>query len=348
MAKSHNNLYNKITDYTNMDIALDLSVKGRMNEDAYPVNSEYFLRREFNLGNLRKQLLDNSWVPGKPRCFRLFEPKERDIQAPQFEDRIVHHSLNNIIEEHFTKRFIFHSYACIKGKGSQAACRAVQKMMRRYNTMYDNPYIVSVDISKYFNNINHDILLSIFNKTIKCKNTQLLYESIIRAQGYNFTNGVGLPVGSLTSQLSANMYLNVIDQRMVNYHGFGSYVRYMDDIVILCKDKLEAQRVIALVNEEVNKISLKLNPNSTIIPVKLGIDYVGYRIYLTHVLPRKRIIKNLRKDLKELRILYNSNLITFEEIRPRLASAIGYAKHCRSRNTMNKLIYEFLYDLDLL
>ena len=330
-----------------MNLALDLAVKGRRNADNYPVNCEYLLRREFNLGNLREKML-NTWVPSKPRCFRLFVPKERDIQAPQFEDRIVHHSLNNIIEEFFTKKFIFHSYACIKGKGSQSAVRSVQKMMRKYNTLYDNPYIVSVDISKYFNNINHDILLSIFNKTIKCKNTQLLYESIIRAPGYNFINGVGLPVGSLTSQLSANMYLDIIDQRMVNHHGFGSYVRYMDDIVILCKDKSEAQRAINIVQEEIHKIGLKLNPKSTIFPVKNGIDYVGYRIYLTHVLPRKRIIKNLRKDLKELRVLFNSNLITFEEIRPRLASSIGYAKHCRSSNTMNTIINEFLHDLNLL
>lgn len=156
-----------------------------------------------------------------------------------------------------------------------------------------------------------------------------------------------LPVGSLTSQLSANLYLNIIDQIIVNRYGFGKYVRYMDDTIIICKDKNEAREVLRIVNEEVIKIGLRLNPKSNYFPVERGVDYVGYRIFTTHILARKRIIKNVRNNLKELNKQYHDGLIDFEFIRPKLASFIGFAKHCRSSNTINRIIDEFLYNLEL-
>lgn len=344
MAKSYNNLYDSIVNYTNLDISLDKVLRGRRGNYEH---SSFDLRREFNLGNLFNELESNSWVPGEPRKFRIFTTKQRDIQAPQFKDRIVHHSLNNIVEEMFTRKFIHHSYACIKGKGSQDAVRAVQKMMRGYDTKYSNAYVVQADVSKYFNNISHDILIDIFSKTIKCKDTIRLYELIIRCNGYGFVPGFGLPVGSLTSQLSANMYLNEVDQRMVNYHGFGRYVRYMDDIVILCRNKNVAKEANKILEEEIFKVGLTLNPKTEYFPIKRGIDYVGYRIYLTHILPRKRIIKNLKLTLSDLTKQYNNGIINFEYIRPKLASALGYSKHCRSNNTINKMVHEFLYNLEL-
>lgn len=345
--KSFNNLYDEIVNYSNLDLSLNNVLKGRVDYLKYPDHLEYDLKREENLGILLDKLESNIWVPGNLRKFRLFEPKQRDILAPQFEDRIIHHAINNNVEQLFTNKFIHHSYACIKNKGSQKAVKAVQSMMRSYNQKYKNPYIIQADISKYFLSIDQEILIQRFNRTIKCTKTRELYKLIISHNKSHFPQGVGIPIGSLTSQLSANIYLDIIDQRMVNYFGYGQYVRYMDDIVILCKSKTHAIEALHTLDSEVSSIKLRLNPKTEYFPVQRGADFVGYRILLTHILPRKRTISRFKDKLSVLSREYNSNIITFSDIRPILSSAIGYAKHCRSENTINNLVYEFLYSLDI-
>lgn len=345
--KSFDNIYNDIVNYSNLDLSLDNVLRGRVDYLKYSDHLEYDLKREENLGILLDKLENNAWVPGNLRKFRLFEPKQRDILAPQFEDRIIHHAINNNVEELFTNKFIYHSYACIKNKGSQKAVKAVQSMMRGYNQKYKTPYIVQADISKYFLSIDQDILIQRFNRTIKCHKTRELYNLIIRHNKEHFPQGVGIPIGSLTSQLSANLYLDILDQRMVNYFGYGKYVRYMDDIVILCKSKTHAREAINTLESEVKSIKLKLNPKTEYFPLQRGADFVGYRIFLSHILPRKNTITRFKNKLNILSSEYNSNIITFSDIRPILASAIGYAKHCRSKNTINNLVYEFLYSLDI-
>lgn len=340
MAKSYNNLFDSIVNHTSLDNALDRVLIGRRE---YTEHSIYDLRRERNIGKLLLELEDGIWVPGKPRTFRLFIPKQRDIQAPQFIDRIVHHAICDKVEHLFVNKYIKHSYACIKGRGAQGAVYAVQKMLRSHDNKFKNPYVLQTDISKYFDSINHDILIEEFFRTIRCKPTRMLYESIIRA---NNDNGTGIPVGALTSQLSANINLNIVDQRMVNHHRFGSYVRYMDDVVILCESKAHAKEAYDIMSEECSRIKLSLNPKSEYYPTRRGVDFVGYRTFYTHILPRKRIINNLRDSLNEMRDQYNSGLIDFSYIRPKIASHLGYASHCRSMNTINSLIREFLYSLN--
>lgn len=339
MAKSFNNIYDSIVNYSNLELSLDKVLQGRRD---YTEHSTYSLHREKNLGELLHELDQEIWMPGKPRTFRLFEPKQRDIIAAPFIDRIVHHAVNTKIEHLFTNKYIHHSYACIRGKGAQRAVHAVQKMMRSYDYKFKNPYIIQADISKYFNSINHDIVIEEFNKTIKCKKTRLLLESFIRSHN---TTGTGIPIGSLISQLGANVNMNIVDQRMVNHYGFGKYVRYMDDIIIFCESKSHAKEALQILTEECNIIKLTMNPKTNYFPTKRGVDFVGYRTFNSHILPRKRVIKNLRNSIKEMTKLYNKGLITFDEIRPKLASHLGYASHCRSMNSVNSLISEFMTEL---
>src|SRR5690606_13337537 len=239
VAKTVGNLYEQIIVFDNLWQAYLAARKGKR----YRRESLRFSENlEENLINIHNHLIWGSWRPGKPREFRVFEPKWRDIQAPPFADRIVHHALVKVVEPLFEKRFIHHSYACRRGKGAQRAVWAVQKMLRRAHARHRAPYVVKGDVSKYFASINHATLFGILSRTVSCQRTLALWWRI--TQGYGHENGFGVPVGALTSQLVGNIVMDQFDHAIVDEAGVGDYVRYMDDFVIVAPSRAAARAIM--------------------------------------------------------------------------------------------------------
>lgn len=194
--------------------------------------------KEENLDKVREDIINLAYEPSKYHYFKVYEPKERQIMALPFYDRVVQHAINNVLEPIFDKRFISQSYACRKGKGMHAASDTLKEWLYEWNKYHpDQPlYAIKADIHHYFQSIDHAVLKTEIRKVIKDAGVLALLDRIIDHNG-NMPDGVGIPVGNLTSQLFANIYLDALDQFIKHELGVEAYIRYMDDFVILSPDK---------------------------------------------------------------------------------------------------------------
>ena len=199
--------------------------------------------KEGNLEEVRDDILNLSYEPSEYHYFKVFEPKERQIMALPFYDRVVQHAINNVLEPIFDKRFISQSYACRKGKGMHAASDTLQSWLYEWQKFHpDEPlYAIKADIHHYFQSIDHGILKAEIRKVIKDAGVLALLDKIIDHNG-NMPEGVGIPVGNLTSQLFANIYLDKLDKYVKHTLGAKQYIRYMDDRSEEHTSELQSQR----------------------------------------------------------------------------------------------------------
>ena len=200
----------------------------------------------------------------------------------------------------------------------------------------DGLYVLKADISKYFASIRHDVLMREVERVISDPDVLWLWRRIIA--GYGHENGVGLPVGALTSQLGANVMLNRLDHVAKDDLGLRYYVRYMDDFIAILPGKSAAQQAMQALGDTVRELGLWLNPKTAVHPWQRGIDFCGYRIWPTHVLPRKRNIKRARADFRELASQFYHGEVDLEHVRQRVMSFLAYAKHCNAQRTVEGVL----------
>lgn len=274
-------------------------------------------------------------VTSKYHYFKVYEPKERQIMALPFYDRVVQHAINNVLEPIFDKRFISQSYACRKGKGMHAASDTLKEWLYEWNKYHpDQPlYAIKADIHHYFQSIDHAVLKTEIRKVIKDAGVLALLDRIIDHNG-NIPDGVGIPVGNLTSQLFANIYLDALDQFIKHELGVEAYIRYMDDFVILSPDKEQLRSWLARIEQFLREeLKLEFNPKTTILAAKNGIDFVGYKHRATHRKVRKDSIKRIKRTIKKC----ESGKITKEQLQKSIQSWTGHAGHADSYNLRKKI-----------
>ena len=279
-----------------------------------------------------QRLLDDA---SKYHYFKVYEPKERQIMALPFYDRVVQHAINNVLEPIFDKRFISQSYACRKGKGMHAASDTLKEWLYEWNKYHpDQPlYAIKADIHHYFQSIDHAVLKTEIRKVIKDAGVLALLDRIIDHNG-NMPDGVGIPVGNLTSQLFANIYLDALDQFIKHELGVEAYIRYMDDFVILSPDKEQLRSWLARIEQFLREeLKLEFNPKTTILAAKNGIDFVGYKHRATHRKVRKDSIKRIKRTIKKC----ESGKITKEQLQKSIQSWTGHAGHADSYNLRKKI-----------
>ena len=292
--------------------------------------------KEDNLETVRNDILGLSYEPSEYRYFKVYEPKERQIMALPFYDRVVQHAINNVLEPIFNQRFIFHSYACRKTKGMHAASDTLQEWLYEWQKFHqDQPlYAIKADIHHYFQSINHDVLKAEIRKVIKDAGALVLIDRIIDHNG-QMPDGIGIPVGNLTSQLFANIYLNKLDQYIKHMLGAKYYMRYMDDFILLSPDKEQLRHWLEDIERFLrDELKLELNPKTTILAAKNGIDFVGYKHRATHRKVRPDSVKRIKKTIKK----YESGKITKEQLQKSIASWTGHAGHADSYNLRKKVI----------
>ena len=291
--------------------------------------------KEENLDKVREDIINLAYEPSKYHYFKVYEPKERQIMALPFYDRVVQHAINNVLEPIFDKRFISQSYACRKGKGMHAASDTLKEWLYEWNKYHpDQPlYAIKADIHHYFQSIDHAILKAEIRKVIKDAGVLALLDRIIDHNG-NMPDGVGIPVGNLTSQLFANIYLDALDQFIKHELGVEAYIRYMDDFVILSPDKEQLRNWLARIEQFLREeLKLEFNPKTTILAAKNGIDFVGYKHRATHRKVRKDSIKRIKRTIKKC----ESGKITKEQLQKSIQSWTGHAGHADSYNLRKKI-----------
>jgi len=297
-----------------------------------------------NLKELQSNLIDGTYQFGTYNKFCVHEPKTRVIHAPQHQDKIVQHAINNVIKHIYQRCFIYDSYACIDYKGTHKAVNRVSEFMKRADWQFGpGAYIIKLDIKKYFYTINREILKDILPKRIWCKQTlNLLYEIIDSADQID---RLGVPLGNLLSQLFANVYMNEFDQYCKRKLSIKYYVRYADDVIAIVKNKEESLRILELMKEFfTDHLSLETHDSKTrIFPISQGVNAYGFKIHKTHRLLRNDSKKKIKRKTKRMIISIQENRMSVEKCEQILNSWYGHAMHGSSYNFINKLIKKSKY-----
>ena len=311
--KTHKNLFTQVYSFQNLLLAYKKAKRGARQTDEIV---DYFFNLEKKILELSEKIQTQTYKPAEYRYFRIFEPKERTISVASFTDRIVHHAVVNILEPIYEKIFIYHSYATRKNKGTHKAVFKAQEYLRK------NQWFLKSDIQKYFDNINHKILLDIISQKISDEKFLNLIKIIVTnsVQKKNrlkkSTEFVGLPIGNLTSQFLANVYLNEFDYFVKHKLKQNFYVRYMDDFVIFNNDKQKIKQILPEIECFLNEnLNLKLKPKATIInSYTNGLSFLGTRIYRSIIRIRKENLKRIEKNLNKKIYLFHKNKISENEL----------------------------------
>jgi len=337
MAKTYKNLYPQIYNFQNLYKAYLKARKGKRYEKDV---LQFSHNLEENLIHLQNELVWRTHQTGRYHSFYVCEPKKRLIMALPFRDRIIHHAICNIIEPFWERRFIFDSYACRSGKGTHAGANRLTQYLQRCKRNWGRVYCLKADISKYFASIDHDVLKRLLQKRIACPDTLWLCDEIIDSTGDN----IGIPIGNLTSQLFANIYLHELDELVKYTLQERFYIRYMDDFIILSPNIKHLHNARQEIEDFLwHNLRLKLNSKTQAFPVdSRGIDFLGYRIWPTHRLLRKSSTKRTKRRLRKLKALYAADQIGMDKIRATIMSWLGHCKHADTYRLRQKVLDGFV------
>ncbi|MEF3691682.1 MAG: reverse transcriptase/maturase family protein [Candidatus Moraniibacteriota bacterium] len=289
---------------------------------------------EAKLLQLEQELLERNYSPGRSICFVVTEPKTREIFAADFGDRVIHHLLIGYLEPIWEPKFIFHSYACRKNKGAIKAITNLRKIIQKNHPASD--YFLQIDIRSFFMSLNKKLLFNLIKKEVKNSELLWLAEKIIfhnptsdflkkgqlklfnlLPEGkslFDVPDTRGLPIGNLTSQFFANVYLNELDQFVKHKLKAQYYLRYVDDMLLLHKNP----RQLEIWRDEIDnflrqKLKLELHPEKTILKsVRRGINFVGYIVKPNYTLVRNRTVKKFKHKIWR----FNQKILTDNPVQP--------------------------------
>lgn len=280
---------------------------------------------EPELLRLERELRDHTYSPGHYVCFAITDPKLREVWAADFRDRVVHHLLVGYLQPIWEKKFIFHSFACRKNKGAHNALRHIRKAIA------PGMFYLQVDVQSFYVSLDKDILFSIVKKYIRNPEILWLAQKIIfnnptldyHAKGdpkllqavpahkslFGSPFNKGLPIGNLTSQFFANVYLNELDQFVKRTLKCQHYFRYMDDMLLIhpSKEQLLKWRT-EIKNFLETNLNLRLHPKKQVLQTTdQGINFCGYIIKPNYMLIRKRTVRKLKNNLWQ----FNKKILSY-------------------------------------
>lgn len=330
-------LFNKIFNYENLEKAYQKSLS---EQGKYKIEAMKFQRNETaNLRRLQRSLYNGTYKFSGYITFKVFEPKERIINAPYYEDKIVQLALNEVLKDIFVPSFIKESYACMDDRGTHKAVDQVQRNLRKAHWEWgDKAYICKADVRKFFYSIDRDILKRIYRKKIKETDVLRVMDEIIDSSAE--ISAVGLPLGNTLSQLCANIYMNEFDQYCKRYLGYKYYVRYADDIIIILPNKKEAQKA-KYEFETFLKERLKMDSNkqkTQVFPINQGVNAYGFKVYRTHRLLRNDSKKSIKRKVKKMPRLIALGKMSITTANTMLASWSGHAKYASSINFIQSIL----------
>jgi len=329
---------------------------------------KFEINADKNILRLEKELKHKTYRPSRSILFATRKPKLREIFAADFRDRVVHHILVDYLERIWEKVFIYDSYACRKEKGTHKAVMRLQSFLRKVSRNGKRKaYYLQLDVKDFFTAIDKNILFGLIKRKVSDKDILWLTEKSIfwdctqsfvlrdrknimkkiplNKSIFGKENKRGLPIGNLTSQFFANVYLNELDQFAKHALKVKYYIRYVDDLVLLSETKEELMRWIGEIERFLrNSLRLKLHPRRRkLLPVSNGIDFLGYVTRQNYILVRRRVINNMKSKLKHFERTLGrkglgkdaSNLS--EGLRDSVQSYLGHMKWANSYRLVKSL-----------
>lgn len=335
--KTYKNLYPQISAFDNLYWAFRAARKAKRNRVAV---ASFEFNLEHNLLQLADELQHFTYTPGPYTNFTIHEPKRRLISAAPFRDRVVHHALCQVIEPIWESRFIHTSYACRPGKGTHKALDQCHAWTKQY------PYAFHGDIVKYFPAIDYQILRGLLAHHIADKQTLWLIDRILQNSigvladespktlfpGDDLlvlTRPRGLPIGNLTSQFWANIYLHELDMFVKHQLRCPAYLRYMDDFLLFSHHKSQLQEWKGAIQEFLAaRLRLLLHPGkSQVFPTKSGVDFCGFRLFPTHRRLRRAGVRRFVNRFRRQRTAYRQGELSLTDLHVSVRSWIAHAAH---------------------
>lgn len=318
MARRYRNLIGRITSLQNMERALRLTARGKRMTPGYLAFKEF---SALNLADLARDMADGSYVAGSPHEFFILDPKRRLISALPFRDRIAQQALCLVIAPIFDAALLPRAFACRPGKGTHAGVIQLQSELRR-EARGGDLHFLKTDFSRYFASIERAVLWKLIEAKISCRATLRLIEAMVPR------HGIGLPIGSLTSQIFANLYLGATFDRFLQQEcGERLWYRYMDDLVVLGR----SQAHLRALKDEIEvyaarELGLRFS-KWQVAPASRGINFLGYRIWASHKLLRRDSVIRARRKIKAITARGDD-----ERLREFVGAWLGHARWADSAN----------------
>lgn len=295
---------------------------------------------EDNLFQLYVDLKNKTYRHSSYQSFYVNDPKQRHIHKASIRDRVVHHLLYKYLYELFDRGFIYDSYSCRLEKGTHKAIIRLEKLVRKISRNYTRPcWVVKCDVKKFFASIDHEILIKLLKTRVSDTYILQLLKEVIYSFSSDGRKGKGIPLGNLTSQVFANIYLNGLDQFIKHTLMIKYYLRYADDFLIISTKKEELETYIKLISAFLEeKLKLELHPRKIIFRnLYWGIDFLGYIVLPYYILPRTKTKRRIFKKIERTIQSYKKEEISCETLHQSIQSYLGYLSHANTYKLSNNL-----------
>jgi retron-type reverse transcriptase len=314
------NLYAAITEPDNLRLAFWKAAKGKRDRKEV---IDFGRDLAGNIQRLRVQLLREQPVIGNYRFFEVRDPKQRNICAAPFPERVLHHAIMNFCEPVLDSYAVFDSYACRRGKGGRNAVARAREFARGH------AWYLQLDIHKYFDSIAHGVLLDQLRRRFKDQQLLRLFGKIFET--YQTAPGRGLPIGNLVSQHLANFYLGALDHWLKETRRILPYLRYMDDFILFAENREILKKELRLLREwlAVN-LNLRLKEGPKLNRTRLGFTFLGYRIFPGHILLAPRSKNRFARKFRSYQRRYLAGEWPLEELVRHMEPLVEFTRMARA------------------
>lgn len=355
-------MYNSIYNFSNIKRAFYSARHRKLNN---PSANRFEINMLSECVRLSDELRYKKYTTGKSTKFKVYYPKERDIESSTFQDKVVQHSYcDNVLYPTICNRLIYDNFASQYGKGTRFGLDRLKRQLRHYffsnkaeaekyrkenglplvsveEGHYADGWILKCDIRKFFAHIDHEAVKEKLKKLFVDTDIKWLSDTII--DSVSISDGVGLPIGYQSSQLYALVLLNGLDHLVKEKLHIKGYGRYVDDFYLIHKDKKHLQKCLVIIRDYLSEYGLELNEKTQIFPLRNGIDFLGFHTYLTDTgkvicKVRKRSKDNMKRKMKKYAKDYKAGLISIEKAR---LSYGGWRAHASYGNT-----HHLIQDMD--
>ncbi len=298
---------------------------------------------EQHIFKLHRDLRNKTYKHGPYTAFYISDPKLRHIHKATVRDRVLHHAIFKVLNPIFECGFIPDSFSCRIGKGTHKGVERLAHMLRAISRNGTREcYALKCDVRKFFDSIDHEILLEVLVRRVKDADMVWLLKEIVGS----FATGQrdlfhmrGVPIGNLTSQLFANVYMNEFDQFVKHELHIKKYVRYTDDFIIVSTDKAALENLIAPIEKFLNeKLKLGLHPDKIeIIKYRKGVDFLGYIQFPHHRLMREKSKQRMLRKIRHADYFYRHGAIDEARMNSTLQSYLGVLSHADAYRLSDEL-----------
>lgn len=323
--------FDQVTSFRNLMEAARLTLRGHRYK---PAAARFWFDLETEVLRLQEELTTGVWQPRPYRVFTIYELKPRQICASDLRDRVVHHAICRVLDPVFERRLIEDTYACRRGKGSHAAVKRAQVFSRR------SDYFLQCDVSKYFASIDHRTMKGLYRQMIGDQRLLGVLDRIVDHAVPGHLPGCGMPIGNLTSQYFANLYLGELDHYIKERLRIRSYVRYMDDWLVFSNDKPELYRHLWEIRHFLDeRLQLTLKERAVrIAPVCEGITFLGFQVYRGMIRLGSGKLARVRRTIRHLEKMCQAGLIDEEALSRSVSSMLGHWSQASTMAVRRQLV----------